>query len=105
MPRIHSRPLLSDDSAADTKAPFRCRVETVVVDSARGTQIAFLNGPLFLPRIGSTIELGPPLRRATVRATRMALPRRTPDTAGAQPIAVMVVDLDDPGPASAELLP
>jgi hypothetical protein len=92
--------VLSDDPGAGTKVPFRCRVETILVDSVRRTQIAFLNGPLFLPRIGSSIELGPPLRLATVRSTQMSLPaRRTLETVE-QAVAVLVVDLDDPGPPS-----
>ena len=91
----------SDDPRAGTKAPFRCRVETVVVDSVRRTQIAFLNGPLFLPPIGSTIELGPPLRLATVRSTQMSLPTRRTLEEAEQAVAVLIVDLDDPGPSGA----
>lgn len=91
--------MLSDDPAAGTKEPFRCRVETLVVDSARNTQIAFLNGPLFLPAVGSTIELGPPLRTATVRSTHMALPARSVLEAADQGVVVTIVDLDDPGPS------
>jgi len=79
------------------KVPFRCRVETILVDSVRRTQIAFLNGPLFLPRIGSSIELGPPLRRATVRSTRISLPARRALEPAEQAVAVLVVELDDPG--------
>ena len=93
--------MLSDDPGASTKVPFRCRVETIFIDSVRRTQIAFLNGPLFLPRIGTTLELGPPLRLATVRSTQMSLPaRRILETAD-QAVAVLIVDLDDPGPSGA----
>ena len=88
--------MTGDARGAETGGPLRCRVETIVVDSARKTQIAFLNGPLFLPRIGSTIELGPPLRQATVRMTRMSLPARRTLELDEQAVAVLIVDLDDP---------
>lgn len=67
-----------------------------MVDSVRRTQIAYLNGPLFLPRIGSTVELGPPLRVARVRSTQMSLPARRALEGAEQPVALLIVDLDDP---------
>jgi hypothetical protein len=90
--------MLSHDRGAGANDVLRCRVETTVVDSARHVQIAFLNGPLFLPRIGSTIALGPPLRAATVRSTHVSLPRRRAGDTTGQAVAVAIVDVDDPGP-------
>jgi len=90
--------MFSDEAAAGTPRARRCRAETFIVDSARRQQIAVVNGPMFLPPVGTTITLGVPRREAVVRATSVALPDQRDLGTNAQPVAVVIVDVDDPHP-------
>jgi hypothetical protein len=88
--------MFSDDAAAGFSRVRRCRAETFIVDSARRHQIAVVNGPMFLPAVGTTITLGVPHREAVVRSTSVALPDQRELGPHAQPVAIVIVDVDDP---------
>ena len=90
--------MFSDDAPAGTRRRRRCRAETFIVDSARGQQIAVVNGPMFLPAVGTTITLGLPRREAVVRATSVSLPGQHDLETLAEPVALVIVDVDDPNP-------
>jgi hypothetical protein len=92
--------MFADDAAADMRRARRCRAETFIVDSARQEQIAVVNGPMFLPVVGTTITLG--RRQATVRSTCVAFPPQRDLETLAEPVAVVIVDVDDPRPSLRE---
>ena len=85
--------MFSDDAAADMRRTRPCRAETFIVDSARREQLAVVNGPMFLPVVGTTIALGP-TREAVVRSTCVALPAQRDLETLAEPVAVVIVDVD-----------
>lgn len=85
------------------KRPYR--VETIIFDLARQEQIAFLDCALWIPT-GSVIELGSePNRDAVVLGTRIALPSFASFAEEDDPVAHIIVDVEDPRTDMQDFIP
>lgn len=98
--RESSRPV-DDTAPRPRERPYR--VETIIFDLERREQIAFLDAALWMPE-GAVIELGPPNRDAVVLATRLALPDLTAFGEDEQPVAHLIVDVQDPGSGTEDFI-